>query len=309
MPGADQPGDAQALAPGQVEVDSPQWPGPQVADLQHGVGGTGAGCRTVGGLHVLARHELRQQARSELGDRAGGDPAPAADHGDPVGEREDLVHPVRDVQDTGPGVADLPHDVEEAGHLAGRQYGGGLVEHQDPAAALPALQRGGDGHHRALDGGGRHQGPAYVDAEAEPFDEGARPPLHLRPADVAEGRAGEAMAEREVVDGAQLAHQPQLLVDETEPVVAGRRDLTEAEGLAVEFGHRTRLRVVVAGEDLDEGRLAGAVGPDQGVDLAGHDLEIDVLQRLGAAESLRQGGNPKHRPGQLSPHSALNCFS
>jgi hypothetical protein len=199
---------------------------------------------------------------------------------------------VRDVQHAGAGVADLPHDVEEPGHLAGRQHGGRFVEHQDAATALPALQCGGDGHHRALDGGRRRQGPAYVDAESEPFDEGARAPLHLRPADVAEGRTGEAMAEREVVDGAQLAHQPQLLVDEAEPVVAGSRDLAEAEGLAVEFGHRTRLRVVVAGEDLDQGGLAGAVGTDQGVDLAGHDLEIDVLQRLGAAESLRQGGHP-----------------
>jgi hypothetical protein len=43
---------------------------------------------------------------------------------------------------------------------------------------------------------------------------------------------------------------------------------------------------VQAGDDVEEGGLAGAVGADQAVDLAGVDRDADVRQRLQAAEAL-----------------------
>ena len=42
-----------------------------------------------------------------------------------------------------------------------------------------------------------------------------------------------------------------------------------------------------AGEDLDEGALAGAVLADEGVDLAGGGVELGARQRGDAAEALR----------------------
>ncbi|CAM5644229.1 hypothetical protein SALBM311S_11894 [Streptomyces alboniger] len=55
------------------------------------------------------------------------------------------------------------------------------------------------------------------------------------------------------------------------------------------------------------GGLAGAVECDQRMDLAGCDVQVDVLQRLGSAESLRQTGHPQHRPVALlrprQPHA------
>ena len=45
-----------------------------------------------------------------------------------------------------------------------------------------------------------------------------------------------------------------------------------------------------AGEDLDERRLAGAVGAEQGVDLAGRDREVDGAQGDDRAERLGDGG-------------------
>ena len=41
-----------------------------------------------------------------------------------------------------------------------------------------------------------------------------------------------------------------------------------------------------AGEDLDEGGLAGAVVADEGDHLAGVDPEVDVGERLDGAEAL-----------------------
>jgi hypothetical protein len=57
-----------------------------------------------------------------------------------------------------------------------------------------------------------------------------------------------------------------------------------------------QLAVVLAlrpGQDLDEGRLAGPVLAEQAVDLAPAQLEIEVRQRLGAAEALRDATKPE----------------
>ena len=41
-----------------------------------------------------------------------------------------------------------------------------------------------------------------------------------------------------------------------------------------------------AGDDLQQGRLAGAIGADQSVDLAFDDVEINVAQGVHGAEAL-----------------------
>ena len=71
------------------------------------------------------------------------------------------------------------------------------------------------------------------------------------------------------------------------------------------------VRPVDAGEDLDQGRFAGAVGTEKGVDLAAQHREIDDAERLGAAEALGQAlhgedrfacvGNGRER-GKDRPH-------
>jgi hypothetical protein len=43
---------------------------------------------------------------------------------------------------------------------------------------------------------------------------------------------------------------------------------------------------VHAGDDLDEGRLAGTVLPDQRVDLSGVQCQVDPVERDRAGESL-----------------------
>ena len=63
-----------------------------------------------------------------------------------------------------------------------------------------------------------------------------------------------------------------------------------AKGLAVD---EDRAAVVAdgAGEDLDEGALAGAVLAEQRVHLAGARAELGVAQRDDAAVALRQTGD------------------
>src|SRR5471032_2496517 len=88
-------------------------------------------------------------------------------------------------------------------------------------------------------------------------------------------------------------------------VIAKQTDVLEGAGDAglghhMRRGWRIRLagqlegagvRLVQAGDDVEEGGLAGAVRPDQAVDLAFHDLDADVGQRLQAAEALVDAGD------------------
>jgi hypothetical protein len=62
-----------------------------------------------------------------------------------------------------------------------------------------------------------------------------------------------------------------------------------------------------AADGHQQRRLAGAVGADQGHDLAGRHLDVDPVQRLDRAVSRAQPLDPEHHdgaPGGLSPSAA-----
>ena len=250
-------------------------------------------------VDVLADHHRRERLRGQVGDVARADDAAAAQDRDAVGDVEDLVHPVRHVQDARAAAADLAHDLEQPLDLGVRQDRGRLVEDED-AAAGPALEGGGDGDDRALDRRGVLQRPVHVDVHAEPPDERPRGPLLLGPVDRPEPRARVPAAQGQVVDGAELGDEPEVLVDEAQPVVAVA-DARQLERLAVEPRERARVGRVVAGEGLDERRLATPVLAHERVDLAGRDLERHVAQRARPAERLGQPLEPQHgrRAGRL----------
>ena len=57
---------------------------------------------------------------------------------------------------------------------------------------------------------------------------------------------------------------------------------------------RARIGCHEAGQHVEESRLAGAVGPDQPVDLALVDLDLDARQRLQASKALVDRTGPQH---------------
>ena len=61
-------------------------------------------------------------------------------------------------------------------------------------------------------------------------------------------------------------------------------------------------RQVEAGEQVDERRLAGAVGADQAEHLARRELEVDVRERLDALERARDAEGPKRVRALGSSH-------
>jgi len=54
--------------------------------------------------------------------------------------------------------------------------------------------------------------------------------------------------------------------------------------------HGAFFRLVDAGDDLDEGRLASTIFSHQGMDLACFELEMHLIQRLDAGKDL---GDPR----------------
>ena len=243
---------------------------PADADLR------GAQLGQLAGRHALREGEAdlgrRRVAAAELARRPGGDDLAAHHHGDAVGERLRLVHEVRRQHD---GLAEVAQRADRRPRLAagvGVEAGGRLVEEQQvgvahererevEAAPLPARQRGDE--------------VVAARVELHELDHLVDPPWPRVPA----GVHLEHLADGEVLLQARvLQHDPHALAHRALAVggvVAEHRDLA---GVAQP----------VALEDLDGGRLAGAVGAEEAEHLAGGDVEADAAHRLDAVVGLAQ---------------------
>ena len=71
--------------------------------------------------------------------------------------------------------------------------------------------------------------------------------------------------------------------------------LAEAGRVEVDAGKRDRtaVRLVDAGKDLDQRRLARTVGAEESVDLAATNREVDGAEGLGSAEALGEPADHK----------------
>ena len=92
-------------------------------------------------------------------------------------------------------------------------------------------------------------------------------------------------AEKNVLGDRAERHQVDLLVDRADAAALGRLGRSKFDRLA---GERDRAGIAAVGarQHLDQRRLAGAVLADQRHDLAGLDLELRGVQRLGSVKML-----------------------
>ncbi len=169
--------------------------------------------------------------------------------------------------------------VEEPRAVGGGEGGGRLVEHDELGAGGEGA---GDGDERAL--GGAEAGDPGVGVQVPGDDpQGLVAALPGPPPGDQSAAAGVAGAQGDVLGHRHPRDEPEVLVDEGHVPGCGMA----AEGMA---GHRDLARVgpVHPGEHLDEGGLSGSVGAEQGEDAAAPDVEVDRVQREGAAEPLAQ---------------------
>jgi hypothetical protein len=229
------------------------------------------------------------------------------EHGDPVGDPHDHAHVVLDEQD---GQAQLGHqahqELHEAGRLALGHPGGGLVEQQErrlrgqgPSDLEPALVAVGQV------AGGLVGAGAQADAVEQLRGPGPQRGLLVAEAwppaqDVPEPQLDAGVhADQDILDGRHVGEEADVLEG---PAHAQRGDLIgpQADQRAPPKGDGALVGRVEAGEDVEERRLAGAVGADDGGD-AGAEREVHPVQRGEAAEALghppglEQGRHPSSR--------------
>ena len=279
--GADQAAEAQDLAAAQLEAGAADEPG-------HREGLDGERHRGLG-RGRLGREQLGQRAPDHLpghlvlAERRGGcgdHVAAVAQHGDAVGDGAHLVELVRGVED-GDALGAQPLDLpEQHPALLRGEHGGRLVE--DEHAGL-ADQRLGDFDHLPVSHREVAHGGCRVDRGLEFEQQRPRPRPH-RPGGE-ERAAADLAAQEDVGLHAELFGQVELLVDQHDPagfrrLAGGERDRRACKRQAARGGS------LVAGQDLHQGGLAGAVLADQGVHLAGAQVDREVEQHLDCAEAL-----------------------
>ncbi len=218
------------------------------------------------------------------------DHATAPDHGDPVGDREDLVELVADEDDARPLGREAAQDGEDLDGLLRGENRRGLVEDQDPGAAVERLED----LDALLDPDGQLADErARVDLEAELLGQG--PDLAIGLLRVEHDRVGHRLvAEDDVLGHGEDGDQHEVLVDH--PDAAGDRvgRARDADHLAVDE-HFPLVGLDQPVEDVHERALAGAVLAEEGMDLAGPDIEVDVVVGEHARELLRDPAHAERR--------------
>ena len=106
--------------------------------------------------------------------------------------------------------------------------------------------------------------------------------------------------ELEVLLDGEVADHRRVLVDRRQALVAGVGGGAERHLLAVD-GDGAGVVVQDAGQDLDQGRLAGAVGPEERVHLAGGDRQVDPTQGDHRPERLGHRGRLEERGWHRAP--------
>ena len=230
--------------------------------------------------HVAPDHEAGHLERLQAFDVAGGDMASVAQNRDAIGDRLHLVQAMGDVEDGDALGAQLADDLEQALGLDGRENGRRLVEGDD----LMRHQQGASDLHELPVGDGEAADlPVRVDAGAELTQDGARPLAHGRVVDEAE--APDLAPEKEILRDRQVGGEQDLLVNENDALAFRIDRPRERDRLAVQMKIAFRGREM-AREDAHQGRLAGAVLPDDRMHLTGLQVERNPAQDLDGPEGF-----------------------
>ena len=286
--GAGEPGKPDHLTGVSLEVDPGEHRAAEVARYEDTIAPPAAH-RADGPEHSGSEHQIDQLVLVQRRGVERPDLEAVAKHGHAAGDREDLVEPVRDVEDAQPLLLDIADRREQVLDLGPRQRRGRLVEHQDLRRLVGVPEGASDRDHRSLRGRQVADGAPDVDVvEAEGGEHAAGARALGRPADPSAPAGGEPATERKVLDQIQRVDEGQVLMDEPEARLARGGGGPEADLLASDDHRRAVLGAVESGQQLDQGRLARPVLPDQGMDLARRDVEIDREQGASARERLRE---------------------
>ena len=213
-----------------------------------------------------------------------------AQDGKAVGQREDFIEPVRDVDTAQPSRAEIAQDPEKCLHLVFGKRRGGFVEDEDAGVLRQSL----DDFDELLftDTEPAHR-RGRIDGDAESREQRAGVMVQFRPVD--EGAAPRRRTEEYVFRDRHFLDQRKFLVNDGQTGAPGLGDPVKARDLPVDeqFSLVRAVRVQTA-QELDQRRLARAVFAAQRVDFARKQVERHVLERRDAGEGFRDVACGEH---------------
>ena len=235
----------------------------------------GGGRRLDPFLHgPFAYHRRRKLGRRDVGDSRGEHHAAVPEYRHPVGRGECLVQFVRDEHGRAAPGCEAANHAEKIADLRRGQHRGRLIQQKEPGLGrerLHDLESLPEGHAQVLDSSIRIEGQTGLLARllyptAKP-SRGDRPPR----------------GQRDVLRDRERRYRREVLVDhsDSEPPGLPRR---QSWPRYVVHQHDPRVRLEETRRDLHEGRLAGAVLPQERVDFSGGQREIGPVQRVHGAE-------------------------
>ena len=172
-------------------------------------------------------------------------------------------------------------DVGEAAPLGRGQRRGRLIQDEQACAATEQLQ---DLHALARADGEVLDDRVGIDGEPEAGGDVAQLGGHA--ADAGRHRSAPAHSQRDVLGDGHVRDEHEVLVHHPDPEFERVARAFDRDRLPVDLD-RAGVRLNEAVDDVHQGRLAGAVLPEQPVDLSARDVERDVVVRCQLAEALR----------------------
>ena len=238
---------------------------------------------------LAAHHQFDELVAVEFLRRVGTDVLAVAEDGDVVGDPEDLVHLVGDVDDGDPEVGQaLDHPVQVR-HLAFRNGRGGFVHDDDLRVVADGL--GNLDHllfrHRQV----LHPGPR-VDVDLPLVEEFTGLAEHGGGAEQPQ-TAARLAAQPDVLRHHHLGDGGQLLVDHRDAVLQAVLGVLEVHLLTGQL-HRAGVRLVHADQAFHQRGLARAVLSHQGVHRAAADVQVDLVKRHDSREGLADVAHPQN---------------
>ena len=227
-----------------------------------------------------AGHELDELRDGCLRGVPGPDVVSVAQDGDPIRQPQCLFQEMGDEDDAHALFPDEAQPAEQLVTFVGGQRRGGLVEKNDPGGMN---QRPGDLDELALRLAQALDGDARIDVCRKQREVRFRLLRHRAP--VEKARAERRVVDQDVLGHAQGRQQRELLVDHDDAGLERRLWRERGHDRALEL-QPAFVRLEMPAHDLDERALPGAVLAQNGVDLSGHDLAGDVVERLRRTETL-----------------------
>ena len=238
--------------------------------LEHGEIADLPAAARANAAELALEHHLDEDLLGRLGTEKRARDAALAEHRDPVGAPEDVLHPVGDQHDRVPVGAEASERAEERRDLVLREHARRFVQDQDPGVGQQELEK--------------------LDLLLLPDGKSAHAGLGIDLEPVAGGKLPDAVAdltpfrdqsqvreeERDVLGHGEGRYQPKILEHHADRVPAGVVRRADAHRRPV-HANLAAVGSVHAVEHLHERALARTVLAEEGMDLAPVDVEIDLL--------------------------------